>query len=883
MPGHKVAHPLGAFAQPAAGWDILREFAQGSIYIVMIESLLGRLNKEFRMTSPVTEEMVLSGRLPRMILAAETESALPLEQTSVTVQVNAAVASVLVAQRFGNPLNEAAELEYIYPLPHDAAVTDFVLRIGARTIRGDIQELKQAREAYENARESGQRAGLLEQRRPNLFGLRLANIQPGEIIQAEVRYQQRLTFNEDGYEFVFPMGITPKYDSPTNPGEGEGTQAPIARQGEKVGPLKLSIAVDAGLACGDPVSPSHPLEVSRLDERRFQVRLAGEQIPDHDFVLRFAVCGDLPRAAAWSSPSADGAYFLASILPPRPESEPLPGRREFIFVLDRSGSMSGEPIVQARNALRACLRALNLEDTFRILLFDDQMEWYQAEWSHVSQASIDQADAYLAGVDARGGTEIVTALESALNLPADAARTRFVVFLTDGAVSAEARTLESLRRKLGSARVFTFGIGPSVNRALLAQMARFGRGEAEFLQSDEDIEGAIIRFQDRVSFPALTDITLRWKGAKAWDLYPARLPDLYIGQPLLICGRYKASGKSDPVLLVSGRRGEEAFEAEVTLQAGQAADTALARVWARARVDELLDQAVFEPDKADTIRSAVIGLSLEHRLVTPFSAFVAVDEQPGQKKARKPRLIRVSQPLPAGLEMDAFQQPQALRSGGSAGAMMPMMAPPPPASPAMFKRLQQPSPKQSMNFSAMISETSADMPFFDTVPEEEVMEIAPPPATREEALRRLARTQQLDGSWGGDVERSAAVLLAFVRAGHTTRAGSFRQTLRRAVEWLAAHQGSGLAGFACARALRELADATAETRHSALAAAAQAALSAASNPLETAFSAPGRPTAPQPISDLDSLRLAGLAGGKAVVPSELLKDELAQAWAALLF
>jgi Ca-activated chloride channel family protein len=865
------------------------------------------------MTSPVTYEKIIAERMPRMIVAAQNESALPLEHTTVSAQISAGVASVLVAQRFGNPWAEAIDLEYIYPLPHEAAVTDFSLRIGARTVRADIQELKQAQETFDNAREAGQHAGLLKQHRPNLFGLELANILPGETITAEVRYQQRLSFNEDGYEFVFPMGITPKYDSPAHLGEGDNVHAPLARKGEVVGLVELNMAVDAGVACADPSSPTHPLDVSRLDERRFQLRLAGEHIPDHDFVLRYTVSGELPVASAWSSPAPEGDYFMAAILPPRAESEPLAVKREFIFVLDRSGSMSGEPIVQARNALRACLRSLNGDDTFRVLLFDDQLEWYQPEGARVSQQSVDAADAFLAQVDARGGTEIVAALQSSLELPADPARTRFLVFLTDGAVSADARTLEALRRKLGSARIFTFGIGPSVNRALLAQMARFGRGEAEFLQADEDIEGAIIRFQDRVSFPALTEISLRWKDAKAWDIYPERLPDLYIGQPLLICGRWKASGQAAPVLLVSGKRGEVVFETEVSLPQGQPADPTLARLWARARVDELLDQAMIEPGKTDSIRATVIGLALEHRLATTYTAFVAVDEQPGAKKGQQSKLVRVAQPLPAGLDINGFQgmlpqaaPPMMSRSLSDSAAMPFPVASPSPMKSTPKRASAKSSPgnpiqafirEVSMKFSAAPDAFESQAEELAPVPswggsaplaepaflEIEKEGIGKQPATQEEGLRLLARTQQLDGSWGGDVERSAAAVLAFVRAGHTTRSGSFRQALRRGLEWLAGNPGSGFASFARARALSELAQATGDARQTAVAAQVQAALAAPSTPLEAAFTAPGRPAKPTKVEDLDGLRLAGLAGGPCAVPAALLSDELAQAWAALLF
>ena len=839
------------------------------------------------MSKPFSVEDI---RIGRIVLVGDIQSPLPLEHTAVTAQVSGAIASVLVSQRFGNPLNEPAELEYLFPLPEDAAVTDFTIRIASRIVRGDLQELKQAREAFEQARESGKRAGLLEQKRPNLFGLRLTNILPGETIQAEIRYQQKLLFSDDGFEFVFPMGITPKYDRPGHKDEADGVHAPVARQGEKVGTIEIQVAVDAGVACADPTSPSHLVEITRLDERRFQVRTIDEPIPDHDFVLRYAVAGELPRAAGWISPAADGAYFIAAILPPRQESEPLAVRREFIFVLDRSGSMSGEPILQARNALRACLRALGAEDTFRILLFDDQLEWYQMEPAAVSQSTVDRADAYLAQADARGGTEIISALDASLGLTADPSRTRFVVFLTDGAVSAEASALEALRSKLGSARVFTFGIGPSVNRALLASMARIGRGAAEFLQAGEDIEDAIIRFQDRVSFPALTDISLSWQEAKAWDVYPQRLPDLYIGQPLQVCGRMKIEGQMPAVLVVSGQRGGQHFEAQVALPQTGPSDPAIARAWARARVDDLLEEAALDGRKTDKIRSAVISLALEHRLVTPYTAFSAVDKTPAVI-GKKVKHIQVSQPLPAGLEMEAFA-PQAAMPGVQFMRSMAMPPSPAPASASMsgvpgMAKLASLKKSVMDSFQRPASrpagDVSANMPFEE---EPELTESAqePLPASREQFLRLMGRTVQLDGSWGGDVEQTAAAVLAFVRSGHTPHVGSFRRALRSALEWLAVHPGSGFAAFARARALRELAAATGDRRHAALASEAAASLPAPSGPLETAYCALGVPapyTGKLPIADLDALRLAALVGQPVQVENRLLQAEPARTWAGL--
>ncbi len=842
--------------------------------------------------------------LPQVCLADEINSALPLEHTLVNMQVTGPVASVIVSQRFGNPLKESAELDYLYPLPEDAAITGFDLRIGDRLIHGDLREHEAARAAYEDARGQGKRAGLFEQRRPNLFAVRLANVQAGETIQAELHYQQRLKFDEDAhsgsYELVFPMGLTPKYDRPQNPKEGEGVHAPVARMDEKIGPVEINLSVDAGLPVGDPTSPSHPIEAVRLDDRRFQAHLAGDQIPDHDFILRYPVLGTQVQAAGWSSGEPDKAYFLATLVPPvlEEEIEPLP--REFIFILDRSGSMTGDPIRQARNALRACLRTLAPKDTFRILLFDNTLEWFQPEPAQAAQEQVQRADKYLDQVQGRGGTEIGMALKAALDLPQDAERVRFLIFLTDGAVSAESSILESIRKKIGTARLFTFGIGPSVNRALLNRMSALGRGRSAFLQLDEDIEGAIIRFQDSVSFPVLTDLTLEWENGQAWDIYPTRLPDLYYGQPLEICGRFGA-GKTGPVrLTVRGLRAGEARHAgkanyadqavllRLTLPEPASTDAAIERVWARARVDDLLEKMEMAPDQADKLRAEVLGLALENHLVTPLTSFVAVDQQ--TTAGGQPHVLHVAQPLPQGLQAVGFgmggqiHAAMAFTSGAALpGAMSAMASMPIQKMISENAPGDRPSARKRSSTREDRGELARGKAQIDNSRGEPGM---PPELTVENPetlLRWFARTQNMDGSWKNDPEWTAVAVMIFLRAGQTPRTGTYRRALRRAAQWLGQYQGQGFAGFLCARSLKELADATGEDRDRLAAEAARQRLPDPSNSLERAASSLPV-SAPTAIQTLDDLRLSALSGLNLPVPEALGQpgqQDLAWLWSSL--
>lgn len=793
-----------------------------------------------------------------LFVSGAISSTLPLLKTQVACQVTGLIAQTRVTQFFSNPISTPAELEYLFPLPHRAALTDFELWIGSRRIKADLQETEQAEREYERASQNGQQAALLKQNRPNVFAIRLANVMAGESVQAALSYTEKLTLRDGEVEFVFPMGLTPRYTGSTHPEEGLGVNPPVALPGEAVGPVELQVHVDLGVAAGQPHSPSHAI-LADVDGAAWQIQLAAQAIPDHDFVLRIPTSGSDLRAAAWCERDAAGEAILLNWLPPAGVQAAPPARpRDFIFVLDRSGSMTGDPIRQARNGLKACLRILEPQDTFRILLFDDQLEWYRAEAVPISQAEIDQVDLYLDRIDGRGGTEIIAALEAALSAPGEGNRTRILLFLTDGAVSAEERAIAALRRQAGPARIFTFGIGPSVNRALLSGLARIGRGSAEFLQLDEDIEGAILRFQDRIAFPMLTNLQVEWLGCKAWDSYPELLPDIYSGDALELSARIQRTDSAAQVIL-SGERGNERIRVPVFLPPAIPENQAgVTRAWARARVDALLEQVQSGQRPLNQVRQEIIHLAIVHHLLTPFTSFVAVDT-PLVNAGGKSQGIQIAQPLPAGLDWSGFFPPiravfPSMPAPASQGMRSMLLAEPDTdqASPAASggHPLDRFARKTHVSLEKRsISETGA--------PPEEA-----PGLDWEAVLRGLARSQRLDGSWNGDLELTSAALLAFVRHGHTSRHGSYRKQVQKARQWLvqAFHPASG-SFYPPILALFELARADLDSSVDARIKELSRQLPAASSDFEKAvLSVVGQsgavPPAPTRCQSLDDLRLA---------------------------
>lgn len=751
-------------------------------------------------------------RTGMLVLAgAPAASPLPLESTDVVAQVTGPLASVTVTQVFGNPFHEPVELSYLFPLPHEAAVFDFELRAGGRVITASVEELEAAQRLYEEARDGGRLASLLGQKRLSLFSLDLANVRPGETVRAVLRYQERLRYDDGRYTFVFPMGLTPRYARTAE--EAGGADAPVSPQGSPAPLVDISVSIDAGAEFQDTnaiESPSHPVEVTRLDERRAQVRLAGDHVSNKDFVLRYPAAGEEVGARTWLSASAAGVKLLATLVPPAMTDDAEPSPREFVFVVDRSGSMSGGPLAEAKNALRACLRTLGARDTFALLAFDDRLEWHSKEPVPFTQRAVSDADRWLDRLDARGGTDIAGALGTALSLAADPERRRYVVFLTDGAVHDEAGTLEVVKRGLGSARLFAFGLGPSVNRGLLAKAAEAGRGTAEFLQLGEDVEGAIIRFQDRVSYPVLTDLRLEWEGVKAWDVYPRSLPDLYAGQPLEVvaCVAHEG-GAAEGVLTVVGTRGGGEVRARVALPRPVARDGAVERAWARARVDDLLTQGSESARHLPGAREQIISLAVEHRLVTPYTALLAIDREGEARGDGRPRQVAVSHPLPEGLTMSAAPPAMACMPLAQTFAAPTRSAKSGKSIFNVFKRkrdsaeaFENAAPPSSPSSSY---EGTAPYGARATSPAETPKAPSPDP---ERALRELARTQNASGSWGAgdvEVEFTAAAVLSFVRGGHTRRSGHFRRQISKAVRWLlACGEAEGFAGLARTLALAEM-------------------------------------------------------------------------------
>lgn len=586
---------------------------------------------------------------------------LPLQHTDVKGSVRGFLSVVDLTQRFHNPYDGKIEAIYVFPLPDDAAVRDFVLQIGERQIRGIIRKREEARAIYEQAKAEGYRASLLEQARPNVFEQAVANLEPGASIEVRLRYAHTLAYASGSYEFVFPMVVGPRYNPPgwqqgidavpahanqhsTQP-TSVGYLPPAVRPGHEVA---LSVDVDAGMALGELVSPSHPIEVARNGQNRATVRLAtGSTIPNRDFVLRYQVAPTTSTASMFACTTDAGGYLTMLVQPPEARQQLPTLPVELVFLLDCSGSMSGAPLQQAKAAVEMALQTLRPEDSVQVVRFSDQASALSSRPLPATPENLARVRTHLQSLHSEGGTQMLSGIREALAAPVDPERQRCIFFLTDGYIGNEVEIFAAVRQRLGHNRIFALGVGSAVNRYLLEGVARLGRGGVGYLLHDEAPGQAVAQLFERIRHPALRDLAIDWGGADVSEVFPARLPDLLAGRPLVVTARFR--GAAPTQVRLSGRAGGERITVAVPVQAepDSALQASLPALWARRKIQSLSDFAELEGRTMQPVE--VEQLALGYGLMSAYTSFLAVDAS-GRTAGSTGTTIHVPVPMPAGVQ-----------------------------------------------------------------------------------------------------------------------------------------------------------------------------------------------------------------------------------------
>ncbi|MDQ3036933.1 MAG: PQQ-binding-like beta-propeller repeat protein, partial [Myxococcota bacterium] len=570
---------------------------------------------------------------------------LPLRRTRIDARISGPIAEIEVTQEFANDGNAPIEAIYLFPLPVDAAVSSMEMRIGDRVIRGRIQGRSQARRTFEAARASGRRAALLEQQRPNLFAQRVANIQPGDRIEVHLRFVQPLPFENGRYELAFPLQAPARYDAadptrtardPLAPGAGLPRAVSATGNAELAArSVSLAVSIDAGMPIGALESPTHDVVIDRGEPSSLaQVRFADEaHVPNRDFVLRYSLGGETPRATVLAHRGGDEGWLTLLVQPPDAPAAETIAPRDLVFVVDASSSMHGRPFDQARALVRRAIGALREGDSVDVLGFSDRV----VRMGELGAGDVDalaRADRFLDGLRATGATRMVAAIEEGLDR-ANAASERapgrvpIVVLVSDGYIANEREVLGAIASHLGASRLYAMGVGSAPNRFLLERAAEVGRGRVAITALGEDAEIAADRFHGWIDRPVFTDVEIDWGGLDVEDVHPSRIPDLFADRPLMLHARYVRGGRATVRVRgsVNGRRHERVIE--VALPEAPTPDGPHASqesLWARAAVAERVRRLELRDDPA--LVQEVTDLGIRHHLVTPYTSFVAVEETP---------------------------------------------------------------------------------------------------------------------------------------------------------------------------------------------------------------------------------------------------------------
>ncbi len=608
----------------------------------------------------------------RAILPGDRQVVVPLEHTDVRARVAGYVQTVTVTQKYRNPYSEKIEAVYVFPLPASAAVSDFVMTIGDRRIRGVVREREEAERIYDAARSQGYAAALLTQERPNVFTQKVANIEPGKRIDVDITYFGTLAYEDGAYSFVFPMVVGPRYNpagsrsgigavSRTAPAgtSGQSTEVRYLRPDERSGhDIMVDLEIDAGVRIEALESPTHAVAIERPAAARAHVRLRpADTVPNKDFVLRYRVAGGAVKTALVVERTDRGGFFTLMLQPPANLTDVPRAGQEMVFVIDVSGSMRGLPIERAKAAATRAIRSLRPEDTFQIAYFASGTGRLAPQPLPATPENIRRGVEYLERLRGGGGTEMLKGIQAALDFPHDPRRLRTVAFMTDGYVGNEQQIFAAVAEKLGPARIFSFGVGSSVNRHLLEGLARLGKGAVAYLLRGDSDASVVDRFYERVQHPALADIEIDWGGMRVSDVYPRRIPDLFVGRPVVLTGRFEGHG--DAGIRIHGRvAGEpQTIALRAPLDDPEARHAGISRIWARARIADLSDEQVKTRDRgrqAD-IAGEIRDTALSYGLVSAYTAFVAVDTSrvtAGDHGVTAP----VPVPVPEGVRYDTTVQ-----------------------------------------------------------------------------------------------------------------------------------------------------------------------------------------------------------------------------------
>ena len=556
---------------------------------------------------------------------------LPLKDTNVEVAVSGVIADVRVTQTYRNEGTRPINASYVFPASTRAAVYAMQMKIRDEIIYAKIKEREQAKQEFEQAKKEGKSASLLEEQRPNVFAMSLANIMPGDDVAIELRYTELLVPTDGVYEFVYPTVVGPRYSSDTETNatdQDKFVKTPYQHQGE---PALSSLHISAHIAAGMPIQelncPSHQITPQFANTGTADLTLdeADAFQGNRDFILHYRLSGSQIASGLLLYPGKDENFFLYMAQPPaRVKPDDIPPR-EYVFVVDVSGSMEGFPLATAKQLLTDLIGGLRPTDYFNVVLFAGDSTTLSEVPLQANQENISRAVDLISQQRGSGGTELLAAMNQAMALKHQLNTSRSVVLITDGYISAEKAVFDNIRANLTNTNVFGFGIGSGVNRYLIEGVARAGMGEPFVVENEVAAAEAAAKFRAYIESPVLTDIHLQALGFDTYDVQLLNFPDMFAQRPIILFGKYR--GPVGGTFQLTGRSGSGDFVTTFDVANAQPDEEnrALRYLWARSKITELSDFGDGEPSN-DVVKQ-VTELGLKYNLLTPYTSFIAVREK----------------------------------------------------------------------------------------------------------------------------------------------------------------------------------------------------------------------------------------------------------------
>lgn len=596
----------------------------------------------------------------------------PLKETNVSVNINGIFAETFVTQTYSNEGQEPINATYVFPASSRVTIHGMKMEIGDEIITAKIKEKEEARHDYEQAKSEGKSASLLEQQRPNVFTMDVANVMPGDIIRIELHYTEMITPTDGIYQFVFPTVVGPRFTSPSVPKSLKAETwiaSPFLRLGDTPREkYNINVNLSAGVPITDLQCGSHKIDVAWDNQTSARISLSNpeEFAGNRDFILDYKLTGTEISSGLMLGTGESENFFLLMVQPPeRYTPETIPPR-EYIFILDVSGSMYGFPLDTSKELIRNLAGSLRETDRFNVILFSDSLIQMSPESVPATAENVQKAFALIDNEEGGGGTELAPALETALAIPASPGAARSVIAITDGYISGEREIFDIIGRNIGTTNFFSFGIGSSVNRYLIDGIAKTGLGESFVVTDPSEAAATADRFRTYIQSPVLTDVQVTYDGFDVYDIEPPTLSTLFASRPIVLFGKWK--GEPSGTIHITGKTGGKDYAEDIPVSAAipLEANNIIQYLWARTRVERLTDYGMTEDLQANA-KKEVTELGLRYSMMTPYTSFIAVTEKVRNTEGKS---TDVKQPLPIPMNVSEWAIGNGYTVGSEPGSLL---------------------------------------------------------------------------------------------------------------------------------------------------------------------------------------------------------------------